>query len=205
MYSGDIPEATIRRLPVYYRNVCAMEAEGIIKTTSSELAKRAGNTGVQVRQDFFSCGGAPKYYIPELKSWLEEKLSINRRHRAVLVGAGNLGRAIVNCRDYQTDNFFITAAFDSNLMLEGMMINGIPILSSHLLEDYLGANETDIVIIATPDSSAENIFDIAVKNKIPGVWNFTSVDLQSRENTAVSSVHISDSLMTLFFKMNNTP
>lgn len=203
MYNGDIPEATIRRLPIYYRNVCAMEAEGIEKITSAELGKRVGNTAIQVRQDFFSCGGVPKYRIHELKTWLEEKLSINRKHLAVLVGAGNIGRAIINCKDYQTNNFFISAAFDSNLLLEGMEINKVLILNVNLLDKYLKENDIDIVIIATPDYAAKKIFQIAANNKIKGVWNFTSVDLKSTETTAVSSVHISDSLMTLFLRMNN--
>ena len=205
MYRGEISEATIRRLPIYYRNICSMQTEGIEKTTSSELGKRSGNTGTQVRQDFFSCGGGPKYNVLEIKAWLEEKMAINTKHRAVLVGAGNLGRAIVNCKDYQTENFFITAAFDNNLLFEGIQINGIPILNVNLLEKYLENNPTDIVIIATPDSTAKKIFNMAKEKGVKGVWNFTSVDLQSDDNIAVSSVHISDSLMTLFFKMNNLP
>lgn len=205
LYSGEISEATIKRLPIYYRNVCSMEAEGFDKVTSSMIAERSGNTGVQVRQDFFSCGGAPKYEISELKFWLEEKLGLQKKYKSVIVGAGNLGRAILNCDEYKTEKFFICAAFDNNLMFEGMEINGVPVLNVRLFDKYLKENEIDIVIIATPASAAEKIFGIATDNKIKGVWNFASVDLKSTETTQVSSVHISDSLMTLSFKMHTKP
>lgn len=205
MYSGEISEATIRRLPIYYRNICSMEAEGFEKVTSAKLAERVGNTGVQIRQDFFSCGGAPRYDIPEMKKWLEEKMGFNNKHKAVLVGAGNLGRAIVNCEEYKTDAFFICAAFDNNLMLEGMEINGVPILNVQLLDKFIKENDIDIVIIATPASAAKNIYEIAKANKIKGIWNFAAVDLKSTSGTAVSNVHISDTLMMLSFKMHTNP
>ncbi len=169
MYIGDIPEAVIRRLPVYYRNVCYMEVEGLEKATSSMIAKRAGNTGVQVRQDFFMCGGIDDYSIPSLKKRLRELLGICNKHRMVVVGAGNLGRAIISYKDFESEGFFIDAIFDNNLMFEGIQLNGIPIMNIKFFESYLKNNDIDIVVIATPADAAEKVFRKAVAGKVRGI------------------------------------
>ena len=203
MDNKKIPEAITRRLPIYYRNICAFEAEGYTKITSSMLGERTGNSGVQVRQDFFTCGGAPQYTIPELKNWFEIKFGLKEKHRAVIVGAGNLGRALMNCKDYKSEIFFIAAAFDNNLMFEGMDVGGIPIINVQFLDNYLKNNDVDILVITTPASAAKDIFNIAVQNNIRGVWNFSPVDLKSKEKTIVNNVNISDSLLTLFMELEN--
>lgn len=198
----DIPEAVVRRLPVYYRNICYMEAEGIEKATSTTLAKRAGNTSTQVRQDFYMCGGIDNYHIPELKAKLRSLLGINKKHNMVIVGGGNLGRALASYKDFENEGFFINAIFDSNLSLCGMQINGIPIINAKLFEEYLDQNETDIVVIATPADVAESIMEKAVAGNVNGIWNFAPVDLRSCGGTKVRNVHLGDSLLTLSFRIN---
>lgn len=197
MCNKEISEATIKRLPVYYRNVCAFESEGFEHITSKLLSEKMGNTDSQVRQDFFACGGVPGYNVKELKKWLEEKLGLNSNYKAVLVGAGNLGRAIMSYPDFCTERFFISAAFDSNLMFEGMQINNIPIMNIKVLEQYLLKNDIDIVIIATPANAATTIYNIAKKHKIKGVWNFAPIDLKSDDVTFVNNVHLTDNLFMI--------
>lgn len=193
----DIPEAVVRRLPVYYRNICYMEAEGIEKATSIMIAKRAGNTSTQVRQDFYMCGGIDNYKIPELKAKLRNLLGVNQKHNMVIVGGGNLGRALASYKDFESEGFFINAIFDNNISLFGMQINGIPIINSKLFDEYLSQNKTDIVIIATPASVAETIMKKAVAGNVKGIWNFAPVDLRSCGQTKVQNVHLGDSLLTL--------
>ena len=202
MYIGNIPEVVVKRLSVYYRNVCYMEAEGLERTTSAKIAERAGNTGVQVRQDFHMCGGIDDYSIPSLKKCLSELLGLCGKHSMVVVGAGNLGRAIISYRDFEKEGFFIEAIFDNNLMYEGIQINGIPIMNVNLFEKYIEENDIDIVIIATPAKAAEEIFKKAVAGKVRGIWNFAPVDLRSCDGVEVQNVHLSDSLMTLSFRIN---
>ncbi len=198
----NISETVIKRLPIYYRNVCYMESEGLEKATSSMIAERAGNTGVQVRQDFFMCGGIDDYRIPSLKKRLRELLGICNKHRMVVVGAGNLGRAIISYKDFENEGFFIDAIFDSNLMLEGMQLNGIPIMNIKFFENYLENNDIDIVVIATPADAAEKVFRKAVAGKVRGIWNFAPIDLRSCDEAEVVNVHLSDSLLTLSFRIN---
>ena len=197
-----LSDALARRLPAYYRHVCIMLAEGKQTITSSELAKKVGNTSAQVRQDFFTCGGVENYHPDTLKDWLSGLLGIKKEHHMVVIGAGNLGRAIISFKDFNTDGFFIDAVFDNNLMLDGMQICGIPILPATSLEDYLSANKVDIVVITTPASVAEEILEKSVKCGVKGIWNFAPVDLRSNENIEVQNVHLSDSLLTLSFRMN---
>ncbi len=195
-------DALARRLPAYYRHINAMLAEGKQVITSGELSKRLGNTSAQVRQDFFTCGGVENYRLDTLKEWLSDILGINEKHHMIVIGAGNLGRAIISFKEFNDDGFFIDAVFDNNLMLEGMQICGIPILNVASLEDYLETNKVDIVVIATPANAAEDILDKAIKGGVKGVWNFAPIDLRSDDRISVQNVHLSDTLMTLSFRMN---
>ncbi len=196
-----LSEALQRRLPAYYRCVCAMEAEGIRSTTSNKIAAKLGNTSAQVRQDMYTCGGSGGYEIAVLKKYLAEKIGIFRKHRMVVVGAGNLGRAIVSFEEFSRDGFFIEAVFDSNLLLEGMQIGGVPIMNAAFLDDYLKRNEIDIVVISVPACAAQEVFEKAVASGVKGVWNFAAIDLRPQGNTEVQNVHLSDSLMTLSLRI----
>ena len=198
----NFSDALARRLPAYYRHACIMCAEGKHSVTSAELAKRVGNTSAQVRQDFFTCGGVENYHPDTLKKWLSGLLGIEKEHHMVVVGAGNLGRAIISFKEFNNEGFFIDAVFDNNLMFDGMQICGIPILNVTSLEDYLSANRVDIVVITTPAGVAEEILDKATRCGVKGVWNFAPVDLRSNDKIEVQNVHLSDSLLTLSFRMN---
>lgn len=196
-----LSDALARRLPAYYRHVCVMKSEGINSVTSGELANRIGNTSAQVRQDFFTCGGVDNYNTETLKTWLAGLLGLNRKHHMVVVGAGNLGRAIISFKEFNEDGFFIDAVFDSNLMFEGMQICGVPIINAALFEDYLAENSVDIVVITAPAGAANDILEKSIRGGVKGVWNFAPVDLRSDDRIEVQNVHLSDSLMTLSFRM----
>ncbi len=196
-----VSNALARRLPVYYRNVCAMVTEGVQNLTSAELAARIGNTSAQVRQDFYTCGGVNGYNAVVLKDWLGAKIGLENRKQMVVVGTGNLGRAIISFKGFNKLNFFIDAAFDSDLMLKGMQINGVPILNVSILEKYLLENKVDILVITTPAGAAQEIFEMAVKCGVKGVWNFAPVDLRPKEGVEVENMHLGDSLMTLSFRI----
>lgn len=196
-----LSDALARRLPAYYRHVCVMKAEGINNITSGELANRVGNTSAQVRQDFFTCGGVDGYNTETLKNWLSNLLGLNHSHHMVVIGAGNLGRAIISFKEFNEDGFFIDAVFDNSLMFEGMQICGVPIINAALFEDYLEENHVDIVVIAAPASAAADILKKSIRGGVKGVWNFAPVDLRSDDRIEVQNVHLSDSLMTLSFRM----
>lgn len=198
---NKIPTAVEKRLPLYYRHIKIMAAEGREKTTSAELAKKAGNTAIQVRQDIFSCGGTENYHIDNLEKWFAELLGLNEKHRMIVIGAGNLGRAIMSYKDFEKEGFFIDAAFDNNLAFEGMNVGGIPILNINTLGAYLSESIVDIAVIATPVESAKKIADKLIKYGIKGIWNFSPCDLEPTEECAIKNLNLTDSLMTLSFQM----
>ena len=198
----NLSNALARRLPAYYRHIRILKAQGINNITSGVLAERVGNTSAQVRQDFFTCGGVDGYTTDSLCRWLTKILGLDNEHHMVVVGAGNLGRAIISFKEFNEDGFFIDAVFDSNLMLDGMKICEVPIINVSLFDDYLAKNKVDIVVIATPASAAENILQRSIAGGVKGVWNFAPVDLRTNSGVEVQNVHLSDSLMTLSFRIN---
>ena len=87
-------------------------------------------------------------------------------------------------------------------MFDGMQICGIPILNITSFEEYLAANRVDVVVITTPANVAEDILEKSIKGGVKGVWNFAPVDLRSNDKIEVQNVHLSDSLLTLSFRIN---
>ena len=200
--SKKISEALAGRLPVYYRHIKAMAAKGRKSTTSAELAEKAGNTATQVRQDFFTCGGTENYHVDNLEKWLEEKLGINKKHHVIVIGGGNLGRAIISYKDFEKDGFFIDAAFDNNLLYEGINICGVPILNINMLESFISANNVDIAVITTPADAAEKIAEKLIELGVKGIWNFAPCDLKSTESCTIRNIQLTDSLMVLSMRIN---
>ena len=174
-----------------------MEVEGLEKTTSVMIAERAGNSSTQVRQDFFICGGIDNYGVSELKAKLKELLGINKKHSMVIVGGGNLGRAIASYKNFENEGFFVSAIFDNDLSIIGMQFSGIPIINVKFFDEYIKENKTDFVIITTPAEAAEEIMKKAARENVGGIWNFAPVDLRSCGKTKVINVHLGDSLLTL--------
>ena len=129
-------------------------------------------------------------------------MGIENEHHMIVIGAGNLGRALISYKDFENDGFFIDAVFDSNPNLLGLKINEIPILSINLLEKYLSDNEVDIAVYAAPANVAEKILRKVAAAGVKGVWNFAPVDLHSIDGVKIQNVHLSDSLLTLSFKIN---
>lgn len=196
-----LPSALAERLPVYYRHVKTMAAEGRKRITSGILSEKAGNTATQVRQDFFTCGGTGSNMTEDLEKWFEKTLGTNKKKNVIVIGAGNLGRAIISYRDFEKDGFFIEAAFDSDLSYEGIKVCDVPILNINMLESYLSQNTVDIAVITTPAEAAEKIYGKLIKGNVRGIWNFSPCDLKSTEDCVVRNTMLTDSLLTLSFRM----
>lgn len=196
-----ISSALAERLPVYYRNVKTLAAEGKRRITSAELAEKAGNTATQVRQDFFTCGGTGSYRTEDMEKWFEKTLGTDKKNRVIVVGAGNLGRAIISYRDFENDGFFIEAAFDNDLSYEGIKVCDVPVFNINILDDYLSENRVDIAVITTPAKAAEKIAEKLIKGGVRGIWNFSPCNLKSTENCTVRNTMLTDSLLTLSFRM----
>ena len=130
-------------------------------------------------------------------------LGLNREYSAVIVGAGNIGQAIANYSRFTQTGLNITAIFDANPKLIGMRIRDIEIQDIDALKTYLMENSIDIGIICVPRINAQKVCDILVENGVTGIWNFAPVDLSVPKEVTVENVHLSESLLTLIYLLND--
>ncbi len=201
-----VPDAVVRRLPGYYRHLRELEAEGVQRLSSQALGERMGLTASQIRQDINCFGGFGQqgygYHVPTLKRSIGQILGIDRSHRVVIVGAGNIGSAVARYTAFRSEGFLIAALFDVDPARAGQTVGGARVYPLAELAAYLAEHEVDILVLSTPAESAQGILDIAAAARIPGVWNFAPVDLTAPEWMEIANVHLSDSLMALSFRLH---
>lgn len=197
-----ISPAVIRRLPRYLHQLEELTEAGVTRVSSGQLAEMLSLTASQVRQDFSCFGGFGQqgygYNTAELLCAISEILHLERGHTAILVGAGNLGRALCHNFDFAHAGFRLTAAFDTDLSIQNSMPPSVPLLNADSMESFVLENKPVLAVLTLPrDKAAEtarNLFDWGVR----GFWNFTGADLRLPE-ARHEDVHFSDSLMTLCY------
>lgn len=208
MKKEKISNAVIRRLPRYYRHLDDLCSHGEVRISSNALAKSMGLTASQIRQDL-SCFGefgqqGYGYDVKTLRAALAEILGMNHTYRAVIVGAGNLGRALIKNFYFSQNGFMLVAAFDVSECLVGSEIAGVPVYHTDRLEEELAIIKPYVGILTTPRSCASDVANRLVAMGVPGLWNFTNVELKLKnpEKAVVENVHFADSLLALNFMLN---
>lgn len=201
-----ISSAVIHRMPRYYRHLCELKDAGITRISSGTLAERMGLTASQVRQDFNCFGGFGQqgygYNVGELRSAIAGIMHIDRERRAIIVGAGNLGKALMSNFNFNKYGVLLVAAFDSNPLLIGQEIAGVPIFSCRSLEQVMEDFHPDIAILTLPKVHARPAAQRLIASGIRGIWNFTSVDLHlDVTEVPVENIHFSESLMVLSYQI----
>jgi redox-sensing transcriptional repressor len=200
-----IPEAVIMRLPIYHRYLSQLTKEEVERISSPELAAKIGITASQLRQDLSWFGSFGQqgygYRVNELLYEISKILGLETQAAMVMVGAGNLGRAIASYPNFNEKGFHIQAIFDNNPQVIGDVIEGKTIQPTDDLESYLVKNTVNIGVITTPATAAQAVADIFIRCGVKGIWNFAPVRLKVPEGVVVEHVHISESLMMLSFKM----
>ena len=201
-----ISSAVIHRMPRYYRHLCDLLDAGITRISSGTLSQRMGLTASQVRQDFNCFGGFGQqgygYNVAELRAAIASIMHIDRERRAIIVGAGNLGKALMSNFNFAKYGVRLVAAFDSNPMLIGQEISGVPIFSCRSLEQVMADFRPDIAILTLPKLQARSAAQRLIASGIRGIWNFTSMDLHlDVTEVPVENIHFSESLMVLSYKI----
>ena len=195
--------AVIRRLPRYYRFLNDLINKGVYRASSKELSERLNVTASQIRQDLnnFGCFGQQGYgyNVVSLRDEIKKILGLDRRYRVIIIGAGNIGKALANYGGF--DYFDIIAAFDSNENVIGTRSGALIIKNANTLEEFLERNEIDICALAVPKSEALSLAKTVSKHNVKGIWNFSAEDLESVEGVQIENVHLTDSLMTLSYKI----
>ena len=209
MSSGKaISKAVIKRLPRYYRFLGELLMNGTVRISSRELSERMGLTASQIRQDLNCFGGFGQqgygYNIQELHEEIGRILGLDQRTDVILIGAGNLGRAVANHMDFDQRGFRLVGIFDQSPELVGQEIKGIRILHTDELERFCKARSPAAAVLCIPKTATKAISDRLIPLGIKGFWNFSHYDLLDRHSgIVVENVHMSDSLMTLSYEIKD--
>ena len=201
-----ISVAVIKRLPKYYRYLGDLLDKGILKISSEELSKKMNTTASQVRQDLNNFGTFGQqgygYNVENLYKEIKKILGLVRDYRMIIIGAGNIGQAILSHSNFSTRGFYFDAIFDIDPLLIGKELNGIKVFDIFCLKEYMKGNRVDIVVLTVPNSSVIKIVNLLENSEIKGIWNFTGIDLPISEPIVVENARLTDSLMTLSYRMN---
>ncbi|MDE6384592.1 MAG: redox-sensing transcriptional repressor Rex [Eubacterium sp.] len=198
----EISISVIKRLPRYYRFLQSLKENGIIRISSKELANRMGLTASQIRHDFNCFGGFGQqgygYNVPELHSKIGEILGVGIERKTILIGAGNLGKAVCNKIFGVNSGFKLIGIFDKNEALCGNMIKGIPVRNVDYIENFCIDNRPVCAVICIPSNDMKELTDLLINLGIKSFWNFSNYDIaMAHPDVLVENVHLTDSLMTL--------
>ena len=194
----------IRRLPRYLRKLDELQENGITRISSFELGQQLGLTPSQIRQDF-SCFGefgqqGYGYNVSGLREQIASILGMDRGYRAILIGVGNIGHALMDNFSFADCGVELAAAFDIKESLIGTEFKGVPILAEAEMENYLKNNDIALAVLCVPKEVAVNVTKILTENGIEAIWNFTNMELtEPNSPIIVENVHFSDSLLSLSY------
>ena len=188
-----IPDETVRRLPVYLRGLMFLRDEGLENISSSRLGDFVGVHSWQIRKDFsyfgeFGVRGVG-YDIEKLVSEIKSILKLDKLQKAALVGAGNLGTAILSYPGFEVYGFDVTMAFDNNPKKIGKKIKNIEILDIEKI-DIIKKENIKLGIIAVPRIAAQKIADSLVKAGITGILNFSPCYIMVPKKVKVITIDI---------------
>ena len=206
MLEKDISQAVISRLPRYFRYLGELKDEGTERVSSQELSDIMQVTASQIRQDLNNFGGFGQqgygYNVEFLYEEIGKILGLDQKHNLIIIGAGNLGQALVNYVDFERRGFLFKGVFDGNPALYGKKIRGIEVQCMDHMGQFVRENNIDIAVLTVPKTEAAEIAERLISYGIKGIWNFAHVDLKVPEGIQVENVHLSDSLMKLSYNIN---
>ena len=206
MSSNIISDSVIKRLPRYYRFLGELKAAGMTRISSRELSERMGFTASQIRQDLNCFGGFGQqgygYNVNYLYANICELLGVGAGLHAVIIGAGNLGRALAASHMFERRGVTRLAMFDVSPTLIGTTWAELPVLDVACLEDFCREQAVEIAVLTTPKESAEEVARRAAAAGVRGIWNFSNMELRLPDSSVlIQNMHIGDSLMTLCYEL----
>ena len=202
MKKQKISDAVIHRLPRYYRYLDDLYNKGVVRISSSSLGDKMDITASQIRQDL-SCFGefgqqGYGYNVVALRGEVAKILGMDRNYTAVLVGVGNIGRALVENFCFEQYGFTLKAAFDINPDLIGKEMHGIVVHDFSTLDDILADIQPDVAVLCVPRAMANDVANEICSVGVKAIWNFTNTELQIKDaDPIIENIHFSDSLLAL--------
>ncbi|GAA1849485.1 redox-sensing transcriptional repressor Rex [Myceligenerans crystallogenes] len=198
-----VPAATVGRLPYYLRALRDMADEGVLLTSSSELAERAGVGSAQLRKDLSFLGSfgtrGVGYDVGSLAEYIKAALGLESEHRLAIVGIGNLGHALANYSGYAQRGFTVRALLDASPDVVGTEVAGLVVDDVADLEHVITARDVSMVVLATPGAVAQGIAEQVVAAGVREILNFAPTALQVPDDVVVRSVDVGGELQILAF------
>ncbi|MGY4841661.1 redox-sensing transcriptional repressor Rex [Weissella cibaria] len=207
MAEHDIPRATAKRLPIYYRYLKLLLDAGTTRVSSNELSDAVKFDAATIRRDFSYFGALGKrgygYDVKALMTFFGEILNQDTLASVALVGVGNLGQALLNFNFHQGSNARISAAFDINEDIVNTIQTGVPVYSLDDLEKQISDQRIDVAILTVPAPVAQDLANRLAKAGVHGILNFTPLRLDVPSDVRVQNVDLTNELQTLLYFINN--
>ena len=198
--------AVIKRLPRYHRYLGDLLRTGHLRISSAELSRMMNVTASQIRQDLNCFGGFGQqgygYNVKYLYGKISELLGTKEGYRAVIIGAGNLGRALAATHMFQRRGVERIAMFDTNPDVVGTEIHGLPVYHADTLGEFCQKEGVSIGVLTLPKEAAPAVVDTLIAAGVKGIWNFANMEIASdRDDVIVENIHLGDSLMKLCYEL----
>jgi redox-sensing transcriptional repressor len=203
----NIPKATIERLPLYYRCLDKMNTfEDVDVVSSKDLGGKLDIPSTQVRKDLSYYGEFGRrgvgYNVNELKKSVGKILGVDRIWPAILIGAGNLGRALVNYRSFSMMGFEITHVVDNDLDKIGNLINEREVQNFHNMNKIIKRNNIKLGVIAVPTDSAQAVAEEMIEAGVKAIWNFAPTRLHVPEEIEVKNEDLAVGIVSLIYHLS---
>ncbi|WP_433659839.1 redox-sensing transcriptional repressor Rex [Nocardia sp. CA-128927] len=200
----DIPQATVARLATYLRVLATLADEGVAIVSSEELAVAAGVNSAKLRKDLSFLGPngvrGVGYDVARLRTRIEDVLGLSQGHRVVLVGAGNLGRALVGYGGFQRRGFTVVGIFDNHPEVIGLSVAGLVVCDVAGLAEAVAALEPTIAVITVPDDAAQDACDRLVAAGLQSILSFAPCELIAPTTVELRRVDLAVELQMLSFE-----
>jgi len=204
---GPVPKAVVSRLSLYLREIEHLIRDGHDTTSSSQLGKLLGFTDAQVRKDlaYFGHFGYPGvgYRCEELVVAIRRILGTDQQWSVVLVGVGNLGRALLGYKGFQQRGFRVMAAFDTDPGKVGTEVEGVPVHYLDSLSEFAANHTIRLGMIAVPAPAAQIVADRLVACGVEGILNFAPITISLPERVRHIGVDLAIELEQLSFSVGN--
>jgi redox-sensing transcriptional repressor len=201
-----VPRPTVRRLSLYLREASRLADAGVLTINSRDLGQTLGLTDAQIRKDLAYLGqlGHPGvgYQVEELQVRLREVLGTDRVWNAVVIGAGNIGRALMNYGRFDQAGFHMVAVFDAQSQIVGTELAGHLVKPMRELADVVSTADVQIGVVAVPAEHAQAAADALLEAGIQGILNFAPIRLERRRAISIVSVSLTEALEQLAFRVS---
>ncbi len=201
----QVSTSVINRMPRYYRYLGELMAAGINRISSKALSEKMNTTASQIRQDLNCFGGFGQqgygYNVQTLYEEIGKILGLDDKKTAILVGVGNMGRALVLNTNFEKRGFKLIGIFDTDPDKIGKTVGGYEVLDYSNIEEFISREAPKIAIITVPKANVNKVANELEGIGIKGFLNFSYAELDAKAGVAVENIHLSDSLMRLSYKM----